>query len=199
MNDFPDTRDSLLLQVRNPDNRVAWEQFVGIYRPAIVRIALAKGLQHADAQDLAQQVLAAVACAVSKWERRDSSMRFRHWLSRVTRNAILNALMRRPRDEAEGGGAFEDLLRDVSETNGETTSLIKLEVHKELYRRAARIVSTEFRADSWRAFELSVVGDATVEEVAQKLGKSVGAVYTARSRIMFRLREVIMELGELDQ
>lgn len=199
MNKFPETRDSLLLQVRDPANREAWGQFVGVYRPAIVRIALAKGLQHADAQDLAQQVLVAVAGAVGGWERRDSSARFRHWLSRVTKNAILNALMRRPKDQAEGGGAIEDLLMDVADSDCETTGLIELEVHKELYRRAARIVSTEFRADSWKAFEMSVAADLTIEEVAQKLDKSVGAVYTARSRIMFRLREVILELGELDQ
>ncbi len=199
MNEFPETRDSLLLQVRDPANRVAWEQFVAIYRPAIVRIALARGLQHADAQDLAQQVLVAVAGAVGGWERRDSSTRFRHWLSRVTKNAILNALIRRPKDQAEGGGAIEDLLMDVVDSDGKTTELIDLEVHKELYRRAARIVSTEFRADSWKAFEMSIASEATIEEVAQKLGKSVGAVYTARSRIMFRLRQVISQLGELGQ
>lgn len=199
MNEFPETRDSLLLQVRDPANRDAWDLFVRIYRPAIVRIATARGLQHADAQDLAQQVLIAVAGAVSGWERRDPSTRFRHWLSRITKNAILNALMRRPQDQAEGGGAIEDLLRDVVDPDVETTGLIESEVHKELYRQAARIVSTEFRADSWKAFEMSVAGESTIEEVALKLGKSVGAVYTARSRIMFRLREVIKELGEMDQ
>lgn len=199
MNEFPDTRESLLLQVRDPANRIAWDEFVRIYRPVIVRTAIARGLQHADAQDLAQQVLMAVAGAVGAWERRDESTRFRHWLSRVTRNAILNALMRRPQDQAVGGWSAEDLLRDVVDRDGVTTGLINAEVQKELYRRAARIVSAEFRAESWQAFELSVSGEATIEEVAKKLGKSVGAVYTARSRIMFRLREVILELGELSQ
>lgn len=57
----------------------------------------------------------------------------------------------------------------------------------------------EFRLDSWQAFELSITGDLSTEEIAAELGKSVGAIYTARSRIMFRLREVIAELGEQDQ
>jgi len=199
LNDFPDTRDSLLVQVRDPANRNAWEEFVRIYRPAIVRTALARGLQHADAQDLAQQVLVAVAGAVGTWEQRDASTRFRHWLSRVTKNAILNALTRRPKDRAEGGWSAEELLRDVAAPDPDTTNLLESEIRKELFRRAARIVSTEFRADSWKAFEMSVAGDTTIEEVARTLGKSVGAVYTARSRIMFRLREVISELGASDQ
>jgi RNA polymerase sigma-70 factor, ECF subfamily len=100
---FPETRDSLLVQVQNPANRDAWELFAQIYRPVIFRTARARGLQHADASDLSQQVLMAVASAIGDWEKRDESTRFRNWLGRVTRNAILNALMRRPKDRAAGG------------------------------------------------------------------------------------------------
>ena len=31
MTEFPETRDSLLVQVRSPGNREAWDQFVQIY------------------------------------------------------------------------------------------------------------------------------------------------------------------------
>lgn len=199
MSEFPETRDSLLVQVQDPANRDAWEQFARIYRPVIVRIAMARGLQHADAQDLSQQVLMAVASAIGGWEKRDESTRFRHWLSRVTKNAILNALVRRPKDQAVGGSSFEELLRDAVDRDDATTALIETELRRELYIRAAEIVKVEFRADSWLAFELSVAGDLKIEDVARQLGKSVGAIYTARSRIMFRLREVISELGEQDQ
>lgn len=199
MSEFPETRDSLLVQVQDPANREAWELFARIYRPVIVRIARARGLQHADAQDLSQQVLMAVASAIDDWEKRDESTRFRHWLSRVTKNAILNALMRRPRDQAVGGSSVEILLREAVDRDGATTALIETELRRELYLRAAERVKVEFRPDSWQAFELSVAGDLTTEEVAAELGKSVGAIYTARSRIMFRLREVISELGEQNQ
>ena len=199
LSEFPETRDSLLVQVQDPANREAWELFARMYRPAIVRIALARGLQHADAQDLSQQVLMAVASAIGHWEKRDESTRFRHWLSRVTKNAILNAPMRRPKDQAVGGSSVEELLREAVDRDGATTALIETELRRELYLHAAEIVKVEFRPDTWQAFELSVAGDLTTEEVATKLGKSVGAIYTARSRIMFRLREVISELGEQNQ
>lgn len=199
MSEFPETRDSLLVQVQDPANRDAWELFAQIYRPVIVRIALARGLQHADAQDLSQQVLMAVASAIGHWEKRDESTRFRHWLSRVTKNAILNALMRRPMDLAVGGSSVEEFLREAVDRDGATTALIETELRRELYLRAAEMVKVEFRPDTWQAFELSVAGDLTTEEVAAKLGKSVGAIYTARSRIMFRLREVISELGKQNQ
>ncbi len=198
MSEFPETRESLLVQVQDPANRDAWEQFARLYRPVIVRLAIARGLQHADAQDLSQQVLMAVASAIGEWERRDESTRFRHWLSRVTRNAILNALTRRPRDQAGGGSSFQELLREVVDRDDVISASIETELRRELYLQAAQMVKVEFRPDSWKAFELSIAGDLTIEEVASQLGKSVGAIYTARSRIMFRLREVISDLGELN-
>ena len=199
MSEFPETRESLLLQVQDPNNRDAWELFAQIYRPVIVRIARSRGLQHADAQDLSQQVLMSVASAIGDWEKRHESMRFRHWLSRVTKNAILNALMRRPRDQAVGGSSIAVLLREAVDRDGATRALIETELRRELYLRAAEMVKVEFRPESWQAFELSIADDLTIEEVAEQLGKSIGAIYTARSRIMFRLREVISELGDQDQ
>jgi RNA polymerase sigma-70 factor (ECF subfamily) len=199
LSEFPETRDSLLVQVQDPANRDAWELFARIYRPVIVRIAMARGLQHADAQDLSQQVLMAVASGIGRWEKRDESTRFRHWLSRVTKNAILNALTRRPKDQAVGGSSFEELLCEVVDRDEATTALIENQLIRELYLQAAELIKAEFRPDSWQAFELSVAGELTIEQVAKKFGKSVGAIYTARSRIMFRLRETIAELGELNQ
>lgn len=199
VSEFPETRDSLLVQVQNPANREAWELFVQIYQPVIFRIAVARGLQHADAHDLSQQVLMAVASAVGDWEKHDSSTKFRHWLTRVTKNAILNALTRRPKDQAIGGSSAEDLLLDVVDRDGATTALIETEYRRELYLRAAQIVRVEFRSETWQAFEMSVVEGLAIENVAVTLGKSIGAVYTARSRIMFRLREVISEISEQEQ
>ncbi len=196
MSEFPETRDSLLVQVQDPANRDAWDLFARIYRPAIVRIAMARGLQHADAQDLSQQVLMAVASAIGTWEKRDESTRFRHWLSRVTKNAILNALTRRPKDQAVGGSSIEELLREVVDRDEATTTLLETQLRRELYLQAAEMIKADFRPDSWQAFELSVAGDLTIEQVAEQLGKSVGAIYTARSRIMFRLRETIAQLGD---
>ncbi len=196
MSEFPETRDSLLVHVQDPANRDAWDLFARIYRPIIVRIAMDRGLQYADAQDLSQQVLMAVASAISTWEKRDASTRFRHWLSRVTKNAILNALTRRPKDQAVGGSSVEELLREVVDRDESTTAFIENQLRREIYLQAAELIKGEFRPDSWQAFELSVTGDLTIEEVAKQLGKSVGAIYTARSRIMFRLRETIVELGD---
>ena len=194
MTQFPDTRESLIIQVKNPEDRVAWEQFVAIYRPVIVRTALARGIQTADAQDLAQRVLLAVVSAIGDWEKRGESIRFRHWLRRVTRNAILNALSRVPEDQAAGGSSVQGLLAEHRQPDPETVSLIDWEYRRELYQQAARIVRRDVQADTWRAFELTVIDGISNQAAAKELGKSLGTIYTARCRVMQRLRDAISEM-----
>ena len=60
----PTTRPSLVLRLRDPEDSAAWAEFVDIYEPLIYRLAVNKGLQDADAQDLCQDVFRAVAAAM---------------------------------------------------------------------------------------------------------------------------------------
>ncbi len=39
MNSTPETRPSLLIHVRDPADQVAWDEFVKIYWPLILRLA----------------------------------------------------------------------------------------------------------------------------------------------------------------
>ena len=196
LTEFPETRDSLLVQLRSPENREAWEQFATLYRPVIYRLARQRGLQDADAQDLAQRVFIAVASAIGTWEKSGETVRFRHWLRRVARHAILNALSRQPRDRGAGGSAAQDLLLEHPHEDPESVAQIDLEYRRELYLRAAILVRCDVDPVTWRAFELTVIEDRSIEAVAFELDKPVGTIYAARSRIMRRLREAVRELEE---
>jgi len=195
---FPDTRDSLLLQVKDPQNAEAWEQFAQIYRPVIYRLARRRGMQDADAQDLAQQVLIAVVSAIPRWEASGQSVRFRHWLRRIARNAIINALTRQPRDRAVGGSSLLGLLNEQPQPDDETERQIELEYQREVFLQAADVVRTDVRPDTWQAFEMTVIDGHTIEVAATKLGKPIGAIYLARSRIMRRLREAVREIEDAE-
>lgn len=199
MTQFPETRESLLVQVKDPENRAAWDQFVDIYHPVIYRTALARGLQDADAQDLAQQVLISVASAIGDWEKSDKSTRFRHWLRRVTRNAIINALTRGPKDQATGNSSVQRLLTETPQREQATEQLIQLEYRRELYLRAAHIVRADVSEETWKAFELTAFGGRSKSEAAKELGKPVGLIYAARSRVMKRLRDVVTGLEALER
>lgn len=192
--EFPDTRASLLLQLQAGVDQDGWLDFVAIYRPIIYRLARKRGLQDADAQDLAQQVLVSIAGAIERWHPHDESTRFRHWLRRVAGNAISNALTRRPRDMAAGGTSIQDVLERQDERGSDLSREIELEHRREIFLRAASIVKTEVSADTWQVFQLTVIEGCAIEEAASRMSKSVGAAYAARGRVMNRLRRIVNEM-----
>jgi RNA polymerase sigma-70 factor (ECF subfamily) len=189
----PDTRASLLVRVRDPADQAAWYEFVEIYWPVIHRLARRKGLQPADADDIAQQVLAAVAKAVERRGHDHKQARFRTWLDRVAHNAILNALTRAKPDRGLGGVEPNSLLEQFPEADGPESDLLRLERRREVFRWAARQIQQEFQPSTWDAFWNTAIEGRDCEIVAGELGKSTGSVYAARSRVMKRLQEKISE------
>jgi RNA polymerase sigma factor (sigma-70 family) len=145
MNSNPETRASLLIRVRDPADQAAWHEFVEIYRPIILRLARQKGMQEADADDVAQEVLAAVAHAVEQREHDPKRAKFRTWLHRVAHNAILNALTRGKPDRGSGDSAMLAVLNQHESHSGSDSDLLRLEHRREGFRWAARQVRKEFQ------------------------------------------------------
>ena len=187
----PDTRHSLLLRLHDPADHDAWNAFAEIYRPVIVRLAIAKRLQPADAEDLAQKVLMSVARAISGWDP-DGSASFRTWLKRITDNAIVNVLTRLRPDRAVGQAEVDHLLNEPGR-DGPDSQLLQLEFRREVFHWAAARIAAEFSPETWQAFWLTAVEGMSAEEAGQRLAKNRGSIYTARSRVMKRLVQQVAE------
>ncbi len=186
------TQLSLINRLRNADDHEAWLAFVEIYYPVIVSSLRVKGLQLADAEDVAQQVLVSVARALAVRPHDPDRAKFRTWLERVTRNAALNAMQRVPKDRASGGTDCLLALHELPQTGD--AELLDQEHRKHLMRLAAQSIECEFEANSWQAFWRTTVLGESIDSVAQSLGKQVGSIYAARSRIIRRLRLEIERL-----
>ena len=194
---FPETRISLLVQL-DSENDTAWREFVAIYQPVIYRMARRRGLQDADAQDLTQKVLISVAGSIESFERREDTP-FRHWLRKVTSNAILKVLTRKPKDQPQGGSTVLQMLGEMSPDEDPFEREIELECRREIFLRAAAIVRAEVEPESWQAFQVSVVDGLPIEEAARRTGKSVGAAYAARGRVMKRLKAAVQMMQKGNQ
>jgi RNA polymerase sigma-70 factor (ECF subfamily) len=191
----PETRASLLVRLHDRADQDAWHEFTEIYRPVIFRLACRRGLQHADAEDLAQQVLLAVARAIDRWQPDPARARFRTWLHTIAQRLIINALSRGPPDRGTGDSGMLDLLEQQPAADGAASELLRSEYQREVFRRAARQIRGEFQADTWRAFWETAVEGRSADEVAAALGKSCGAIYAARSRVMRRLKDKVAEIA----
>jgi RNA polymerase sigma-70 factor (ECF subfamily) len=193
MAELPDTRESLLLKVAQPANAVAWQEFAAIYRPAVYRLARRRGLQDADAEDLAQRVLVIISRKIAEWRPTSPHGAFRAWLGTIARNAIVNALTRGLNEIGVGGS--DTLKRLENQPDREDAELeIDEELRRGLFREAAEQIRPEFQESTWLAFWLTAVDGIDIEGAAQRLGKNAGTIYASRSRIMRRLKEKVQEL-----
>jgi RNA polymerase sigma-70 factor (ECF subfamily) len=197
MTEFPETRSALLHQIRSPDEREAWDEFTLAYGPVIYRMARRRGMQDADAQDLAQTVFMQVSGAIGRWEK-GPEKRFRHWLRRVVKNAIVTALTRSPKDKAVGGSDIQGVFAVRCDSEQSVEQELLFEHKREQFLRAASIVRSEVSEDTWYPFELTVIEGKTCNEAAAMTGKSIGNVYASRSRVIRRIRDEVKRLEHCD-
>ena len=190
----PETRLSLLARLSSPEDRDAWVDFVELYSPVIFRTARYLGLQPSDADDVVQRVLISVSRALQQRPHDPQQARFRTWLMRVTRNATLNALTRGKPDQGAGDSEHQLLLAMLPQSS-DAEAVLERETQRELFQRAAEQIRGEFAADTWQAFWMTTVEGEDIGKAARVLGKQVGSVYAARSRVMRRLKEAVAHLS----
>lgn len=190
----PETRVSLILRLRNPDDLKAWGEFVEIYQPVIHYLATRRGLQKADADDVTQEVLARVARKIKDWDPDPGSGSFRAWLATVTRNQTIQSFRQRQRRPGTGVNSRIDQMAD-EDTDGRLQRQFDLEQDRQLFAWAARQVQSRFEPKTWQAFWLTAVDGLDVPVVARQLETSKAQVYVARSRVMSALRQAIQRSG----
>lgn len=196
MNDAPGTRPSLLIRLRDPADEQAWAEFTEIYGPLVHRLARGRGLQEADAQDLAQEVFRAVARAIERYDLDPNRGSFRGWLSRIARNLIINLLAaRRRHPQGTGDPDVHRLLEDCPDPTGEDSAFFAAEYRRGLIAWAAERVRGEFSEAAWQAFWQAGVEGRPPKEVAEALGMTLGTVYQYKSRAVVRIRREIEQFG----
>lgn len=192
-----DTRASLILRLPDAADAAAWDELLAIYGPLVFRMAVRQGLQTADADDLVQNVFAAIARSVAEWLERSDRGKFRAWLLRIARNAAVNFLTRRGHGSlGTGDERVAQLLAEIPAPESQLSSEFDLEYRREVFRWAAEQVRDAVADTTWQAFWLTQMESLPISEVAERLGISVGNVYIGRSRVMTRLKELVKQFEE---
>jgi RNA polymerase sigma-70 factor (ECF subfamily) len=192
MSELTTTRPSLLVRLRDPMDERAWSEFVEIYEPLIRRLARQRGLQDADAADLAQEVFRAVAGAIGRYDPNPSRGSFRAWLSTIARNLIVNLLSaQRRQPRGTGDTQFHELLEAQPAPSLEESALYDAEYRRRLIDWAAQQIRDEFTETAWLAFWKTAVEGVSADEAAWALRLSIGSVYQYKSRVVIRLRREI--------
>src|SRR5258706_1893271 len=112
------TRQTLLSKLRNLEDQESWRTFFDRYWELLYNVARRSGLGDAEAQDVVQETVIAVAKAMPDFRYDPARGSFKQWLLRIAGRRIMDQLRRKYRqppraevelealDEAETQAAF---------------------------------------------------------------------------------------------
>jgi RNA polymerase sigma-70 factor (ECF subfamily) len=182
------TSASLLDQLRRPGNELAWQRFARLYTPLLLKWARRLGLRSHDAADLVQEVFAVLVRKLPEFHY-DRHKSFRAWLRTIAVNKW-HDLQRRPSLPVQSDPA---VLAQLVAPDGDDV-FEGAEYEQYLVSRAMKMIRADFHPTTWQAFLEHGVRGRSAAQVAAQLGLSTGAIYSARFRVMDRMRQVLQGL-----
>jgi RNA polymerase sigma factor (sigma-70 family) len=189
------TRPSLLVRLRDPRDQEAWRLFLDLYAPLIYGFGRKSGLQDADAADLTQIVLQAVSTSIGRLDYDSEKGTFRGWLFGLARNQL--GKWRRSQRQPQGTGDTENLLQLAAlPAHEDSADWWETEYKRQRFLVAAQRVRPQVNQDSWHVFWQTAVEGRPASDVADELRIKLGALYTAKSRVLALIRKEIQTLVE---
>ncbi|MDX1968668.1 MAG: sigma-70 family RNA polymerase sigma factor [Planctomycetaceae bacterium] len=185
------TSVSLFRRLREPQPDAAWQRFVDLYAPLIFRWGCQKGLSPTDAADLVQDVLATLFVKLPEFQY-DPARRFRGWLRTIVVNRACDLRRRNARLPAN---AADEVLAQLTVVD-DVDLFLDAEYCRLLVHRALELLRSEFSSATWEAGRRQLLDGDRAGEVAQQLGLSLNAVYSAKAKLLKRLREELAGLME---
>ena len=184
----PETRASLLLRIRDPNDGESWRQFGNVYAPIIFRFLTSRGLQEADAGDVTQNVMMEVARCIKNFEYDPALGKFRNWLALISRRQLNRFWQKRNMNESlEPEEMGIDQKSDATWIDA---------WQSELLRTALDRIRPVLKESTWSVFEMTWIESRPAAEVSQQLSMPIDLVYSAKARVLKRVEEEIRMLGD---
>ena len=184
------TRQTLLMRAKNPDDQNAWEEFVSYYRD-FLKIVIYKISGHQRfSDDLFQSVLVEIWRSLPRFEANPERAKFRTWMSRLVRNTVIDHLKKEYKQQK-----IQNELPDAEAGETELEDIIRREWEIHLSRLAIKNISERFTGKAMQVFEMSLAGKA-IEVICQELEISTDSAYTLKNRVKKYLIREIKRLRE---
>ncbi len=195
------TKKSLLAKVRAGDE-VSWQEFYEAYRPLILLCGDDCSLRPDEKEELVQQVMCELFTKdiIGKYDPDQipddvtftydpAKGRFRHYLKKIVRNQAIKIY--RKRLEYEN-------LEDAEAVCGENTfdAVWNEEWRKHVLNMALVELKGRVQPETYAAFEMYAMQNRNLRAVCEFLDMSETSVYTAKSRCIAALKEIIANLEE---
>lgn len=186
---MPLTNASLLLRLRRDADPASWAEFVELYEPLLRQYVAGCGVRACDAPDIVQEIFLRLLKCLPEFEYSSDRGRFRHWLRRVTRNAVADWMRRQRR---YGRCDLPDDAASSPDDSGDWDRAHRLHVLSHALQSLRREVSSA----AWQCFEQYVLLGQPADQVARQSGLSRAALYVIASRLRGELRRKCAQFDE---
>lgn len=190
------TRATLLEQLRDGKNPLAWDEFFQRYWPLLFAYSKHRGCSDHTAEEIVQEVMLEV------FEQRDlfhydpARGRFRDWLAAVVRNKVAEHRRRPAQRVRAPGGEASAAVAEPEADQPEPDAAWETAFENALLLVLLDVARREVNPRDFLAFELLAVAGLSGHAVARITGLSRNAAYKARRRVMKRLQQLAGTYGD---
>jgi RNA polymerase sigma-70 factor (ECF subfamily) len=194
------TRATLIQRLKNWQDQASWQDFFDTYWRLIYGVARKSGMTDAEAQDVVQETMLAVAKHMPDFTYNPAIGSFKAWLLNMTRWRILDQFRRRHRGgtvetkkrDSETQTSFIDQIADPA--SQEFNQVWEREWQQNLLDAALDRVKRRVDPQKYHIFDSCVRKGWPPEKVAERFGVSMNQVYLAKHRITEALKSEVERL-----
>ena len=195
--EFLPTRNSLLSRLKRWDDHEGWREFFDTYWKFLYCVAIKAGLSDQDARDVVQETVVAVAKGLREGRfKAAEGGSFKAWLQLIVRRRVASRLRKHSLPLAEHASFEGDGTprTPVAERVPDPTASVVTEIWDEEWAKnladaAIERVKTRVSAKQFQMFDLYVLKDWPVREVARTLKANIAQVYLAKHRVTSLIKQ----------
>lgn len=194
---YTQTSTTLLEGLADSSDQGAWRKFDARYRPLVLAVARRMGLQNSDAEDAAQETMAAFVQAYreSRYDREKGSLK--DWLRGFAYHKVRDLQRRRGREERPLVDKT-DATRFLNRIEDKDVEAVwDEEWDNAVLRQCFEEIRQSVEPRTFEAFRLFVLEEWPAKRVASHLQVSEDVVYQSKSRILSRVRELLPQVAAI--
>ena len=194
---YPTTSKTLLDKLQSGD-AVSWTEFFDRYRGIIVSLGNLKGLTPEECDDLVQEVMLCFFKNSKTFVFNPQIARFRTYFGRIIQARIFDLLRRRYQSNRLASEMVDPDGSELETPDFLLNEALLCEWRKLLLEDALALLRERVAPETYLAFDLHMRQSLPVEEVMRTLSVNRQFVYTAKTRCLKTLKQIIADWNRQD-
>ncbi|WDE99373.1 sigma-70 family RNA polymerase sigma factor [Lentisphaera profundi] len=196
MNEFKNTRYTLLRKLQSEHNEKNWEEFVTYYSPYIFVIIRRFNVGSQDSEELMQDVLVKIWKNIGKFDPEEYKCRFRTWLGVMIRNTVFNFFKSKASKNSRMNVSYQEIMGKLELiTEAEIDVISEREWKNHIAQLAWTKLKNDFSEQTQKVFEQSIKVDISNAELAKKFAISESSVRVFKMRVRKAMHKEIIRLN----